>query len=506
MEPLTPLWIATAPGTTYGRLETTREADVAVLGGGIAGLTTALLLREQGADVVLLEANRIALGSTARSTVKVTAGHGLRYGEISARHGEEAAATYAELNLAAVDAIQQLIARHGIDCSWETRRHIVCADNDQERDRVLKEATLEARLGLPVSFAEDSDLPFPTPGCLVMEEQAQFHPRRYLLGLAEAFTSAGGEIFEGSGASDVRDGSPCTVEVDGTIVRAQDVVIATGAPISDRGLLLTTMVPIQEYAVAAEISLDSAPADMYLSVADGAWSLRTAVIEGHVYLIAVGGKHQVGTPPTGVDPYEDLYRWLRARFPVADIAYRWSTHDLWANDALPYVGRLARGTDHLWVATGFGGWGMTNGTAAATILTGLIQGGTATEGAALLDPQRGDIVQAPATFLRQNAKVAAHWIGDRLRGSGSDVKGLEAGHAAVLRAGGKLVAAYRDERNELHAVSAVCTHLGCIVHWNHADRTWDCPCHGSRFDIDGTAVAAPATEPLEHVDLADPPR
>jgi glycine/D-amino acid oxidase-like deaminating enzyme/nitrite reductase/ring-hydroxylating ferredoxin subunit len=500
VQPLTPLWIATAPGTTYERLESPRTVDVAVLGGGIAGLTTALFLRERGASVVLLEADRIGLGATARATVKVTAGHGLRYGEIAARQGMDAAAAYAELNQIALRTIEELIDRYRIDCAWASRRHIVCADSEEDAARVRDEAALQGQLGLPVSFADHCDLPFPTSGCIVMENQAQFHPRRYMLGLAEALIRAGGEIFEGSRAYDIAEGSPCTVEVNDTTLSARDVVIATGAPISDRGLLLTRMVPLQEYAVAAEISEEAAPADMYLSANEGDWSLRTARIEAHTYLIAVGGKHAVGRPPEG-DPYEAMFEWLKERFPVGELKSQWSTRDFWPVDGLPYAGRLGHGSDHVWVATGFGGWGMTNGTAAASIVADLIDGREGRDAAALLAPQRGDVTAAPATFVRQNAEVAAHWIGDRFRGLSTDLADLAPDDAAVVRAGGRLVAVYRDEKNDVHAVSAVCTHLRCVVNWNGADRTWDCPCHGSRFDIEGNVVASPATRPLDRVHL-----
>ena len=499
MEPQTPLWIATAPGTSYPPLESSRTADVVVLGAGIAGLTTALLLRRRGADVVLLEADRIGLGATARSTVKVSASHGLRCGEIASRHGEDAAAAYAGANLAAIETVAGLVATYHIDCSLQRRSHLVCAETQEGRDRVGREVDVEQRIGLPVSFSEDCDLPFPVTGCLVMRDQAQFHPRRYLLGLAEAFVALGGSIFEGSRASDIDDADPCTLRVNDAEVVARDVVIATGAPVSDRGLLMARMTPLQEYAIAAELQTGEGPDAMYLSESDGAWSLRTTDIEGHRYLIVVGAKHEVGTPPDG-DPYEALSGWAHDRFAIGPVTHRWSTHDLWPADALPYVGRVGGEDAHVWVATGFGGWGMTNGTVAASVLDALIAGEDGGDAARLLDPGRGDMSAAPVTFVRQNVAVAGRWIGDRITARPGDATAVGQGEAKVLRDGGDLVAVYRDQRNEIHAVSAVCTHMGCIVRWNGADRTWDCPCHGSRFDIDGTVVRSPANEPLRKIE------
>src|SRR4051794_30260879 len=292
MEPLTPLWIATAPGTTFDAVAGPLDADVAVLGGGIAGLTTALLLQEQGADVAVIEADRIGLGATARATVKLTAGHGLRYTQIARRRRRcRPHLRRGERRRDRFHRKHRDPARHRL--LFERRRHIVCAEDEQTRRQLLEEVELERKIGLPVSFAPSSDLPLDVAGCLVMDEQAQFHPRRYLLGLADAFVRAGGAIFEGSRATRIEDQGSCTVEVNGTAIRADDVVVATGALISDRGLLAARMTPFQEYGVAAEISNDDAPSDMYLSATDGAWSVRSAVIGEHTYLIVVGAKHEV---------------------------------------------------------------------------------------------------------------------------------------------------------------------------------------------------------------------
>jgi nitrite reductase/ring-hydroxylating ferredoxin subunit len=239
---------------------------------------------------------------------------------------------------------------------------------------------------------------------------------------------------------------------------------------------------------------------MYISESTEGWSLRTAEVSDRRYLIVVGAKHEVGEPPEA-DPYEQLATWARERFSTGPVAYRWSTHDLWAADSLPYVGRLRPG-GHLWVATGFGAWGMTNGTAGATVLTDRLMGDEDSDAARLLDPARSDIAAAVGAFVRQNVAVAGRWIGDRLRSRPGEAAEVARGEGRVVRDGRDLVAVYRDDRDELHAVSAVCTHMGCIVRWNGADTTWDCPCHGSRFDIDGNVVRAPANEPLRAIEGA----
>ena len=331
-------------------------------------------------------------------------------------------------------------------------------------------------------------------GCLVLENQAQFHPVRYVHGLAAAFTEEGGSIYEHTRVVDVEAGEPCIVRTARGEVQGTHVVVATRFPILNRGLMFAKMAPMQEYAVAGIIDPARSPRNMYMSAGSESPSFRTFEDQGNRLLIVVGEKHKVGEGEDEESRYARLASWSAARFGVADVRYRWSTHDLWPIDRLPYIGRFGQG-EPIYVATGFGGWGMTNGTVAAVLLRDLI-GGTANEWAALYDPSRRDISHGLKPFVRENVKVAAHWLGDRLMGA-TDVDRLGPGEAGiVLQDGGEHVAVYRDDEGVMHAVSASCTHLGCLVGWNEAERTWDCPCHGSRFGIDGEVIAAPAVHPL----------
>ncbi len=489
-----PLWIATAEASTYPALDGPNQFDVVVVGGGITGLTTALLVQRAGYRVGLIEADRIGLGATARSTVKVTSGHTLKYSEIEHIHGVDAARLYASSNQGAVEHIAALAEGFQIECDFERRSHVVYAETAEEREAVLAEVEAEVRAGLPASFEEKSDLPFPVTGCLVLENQAQFHPLRYVLGLATAFTEEGGSIFEDTRVVDVEAGDPCVVRTSRGEVKGTHVVVATRFPIVNRGLMFAKMAPMQEFAVAGPIDLARSPRDMYISAGSESPSLRTVDAQGERLLIVVGEKHKVGEGEDEEARYGRLARWAAERFGMADVRYRWSTHDLWPIDRLPYIGRIGQ-EEPIYVATGFGGWGMTNGTLAAILLRDLIAG-TANEWADLYDPSRASLSRGLQPFVRENMKVAAHWLGDRLTG-GTDIDDLAPGEAGiVLRDGGEHVAAYRDEEGTMHAVSASCTHLGCLVSWNNAERTWDCPCHGSRFGIDGQVLAAPAVHPL----------
>jgi glycine/D-amino acid oxidase-like deaminating enzyme/nitrite reductase/ring-hydroxylating ferredoxin subunit len=491
------LWETTAPQTSYPALVDRRSADVAVIGAGIAGATTALMLQRDGLDVVLLEADHVGRGVTGSSTVKVTAAQGLRGSEIAGKHGESTAITYLQRNMQAVEIVASLADELSIPCGSERVRHVVYAETASDTDGLRRELDLERRAGISVSWAETTDLPFAVAGALVAENQALFHPVRYVQGLVEAFVAAGGRVFESSRATDVRmDAGSMTVTASGGEIRATDVVIATHYPFLNRGGHFARLLPQQEYAIAVRVADTSMPADAYINTGTPTRSMRRASDDEGPLLVIVGEKHKVGEGGATSAYYSSLETWAKERFEVHDVAYRWTTQDAFTLDALPMIGALHPGAEHLWVATGFGSWGMTNGTLAAKLLTNLIAGrDDALE--KLFTPNRGDVVRGLGTFIKENAKVAAHWVGGRMTSRPAHVRELGIGEAAVVATDAGKVAAFRDPDGTLHAVSAVCTHLGCIVEWNDAERTWDCPCHGSRFDPDGAVIEPPAVRPLE---------
>jgi glycine/D-amino acid oxidase-like deaminating enzyme/nitrite reductase/ring-hydroxylating ferredoxin subunit len=492
------LWESTAPPTRYPALTGRLETDAVVLGGGIAGTTTALLLQREGLSVALLEAERVGRGATGSSTVKVTAAQGLRGHEISRRHGDGDAVSYIARSQRAVQEVATFARELGIDCEHESRRHVVYSGEESDLEALRHEYDLEEEAGVPVTWAETTDLPFPVAGALMADAQAQFHPVRYVQGLADAFAQAGGRVFETSRAVDVQEGERCIVSTTDGEVRAGHVVVATHYPFIDRGLLFARLVPQHEYAIAVRAPGHDIPAEMYLGVDAPQRSLRTASDSaGERLLIAVGEKHKVGEGGDTKRHYETLEGWVRERFGLSDVAYRWSTQDAFTLDGLPSIGPIDRKGDRVWVATGFGAWGMTNGTLAGSLLTDLIAGRVSDAGP--FQPARFDAIRGLGTFLKENAKVAAHWVGGRLTARPDDVRDLAAGEAAVVKGDDGAIACYRDGGGELHCVSAVCTHLGCIVGWNDAEQTWDCPCHGSRFAVDGDVVEPPAVEPLKRV-------
>jgi glycine/D-amino acid oxidase-like deaminating enzyme/nitrite reductase/ring-hydroxylating ferredoxin subunit len=389
--------------------------------------------------------------------------------------------------------IRELVREFAIDCDLEERRHLLYAEDDASVDVVQAEVDVERALGLPAEFVTETDLPFPVAGALALSGQAQFHPRRYAVGLADAFVAAGGRIHARSRVLEVHGGSDPSVRTASGSVAAEHVVVATGMPIVDRALLFAKAYPRREYAVAASVPVDAGLADMYYSAGSPTRSLRMAQHDGEDLVIVVGESHKTGEEPNTSSRYAVLEGWLRERFPVTEVRYRWSTQDYDSMDDLPYAGTA--GSERILAATGFGGWGMTNGTAAAAALAGIVLG-RPEEWAEIYDAGRHHAVASAKPFVAENTKVAKHWVGGRLSPDPVAPRDLAAGDAAVTRVDGEMVACFRDAAGAMHAVSATCTHLGCIVEWNDAERSWDCPCHGSRFDVDGAVLHAPATEPL----------
>jgi glycine/D-amino acid oxidase-like deaminating enzyme/nitrite reductase/ring-hydroxylating ferredoxin subunit len=488
-------WIESTPDTSYPRLEGDIAVDVAVVGGGITGITTALLLKRAGKTVALLEMKRVARGATGYTTAKVTAGHNLIYDALEKRFGADGARTYAHANSAAIEQIRSLAAELAPDCDLETKPNYAYTEKRESVEQIRAEVAAAQRAGLPASFATDSSLPFPIAGAIRLEDQAQFHPRKYLLPLVEQVAGDGSYVFEETRARDVRHGAPCLVQTEGGLVRARHVVLATQLPFEDQGLLFAKAHPQRSYAVAAPIDPGSAPDGMFISVDQPTRSVRTTPHDGGVLLIVGGEGHKTGQASDTRVPYARLEDWGRERFGLDEFPYRWATHDYASVDRVPFAGRLVPWRSDVWVATGYGKWGMTNGTACAMLVTDLILE-RENPWASLFSPHRARSF-ASRSFLSENANVAGRFFSDRIALPGRErLDALEPGEGAVVRVEGETLAVSHEDDGRLSAVSPRCTHLGCYVSWNRAERTWDCPCHGSRYLPDGTVIQGPAVDDL----------
>ncbi|MDQ3733580.1 MAG: FAD-dependent oxidoreductase [Actinomycetota bacterium] len=495
-------WMQSTPSTDHPELGVDIEVDVVVVGGGIAGLCTAWELARAGRSVAVLDADRIAAGVTGYTTAKLSSLHTLIYAKISSTRGAAAARLYAQSQQQAVERVADAVTQLGVDCDLERVPAFTYVESPDQVEQVRAEAEAARAAGLPASFVTETDLPYAVAGAVRVEEQAQFHPRKYLLALAADLSAHGGQIFERTRVVGLDEGNPCRVTTSrGATVSARDVVVATHYPVFDRAMLFARLEPRRELVVAATISAEQAPHGAFITQEQNTRSVRTAPHADGERLLIVTGEHF--TPGAGgvSRRWERLVAWTRERFPGGEIAYRWATQDNSTTDQIPFVGPFYPGARHVYVATGFGGWGMSSGVMSGQLLTATICG-EKLPWADLYDPRRLHPVREAGPMLKLQAKVAGHFVGDRLRSANVDsTDEIAAGAGAVVRVGGERCAIYRDESGALHAVSARCTHLGCLVRFSDTERAWECPCHGSRFDVDGSVIQGPANKPLERREL-----
>src|SRR3954470_6826179 len=475
------------------RLETDREVEVAVLGGGITGVLCALLLADEGVQVALVEANVIGGGVTGHTTAKLSSLHRLMYADLVSSAGEAKARAHGSANQAGIATIERVAGELGIDCDLRRRDHVTYALDGEQREQVRAEAEAAQALGLPAAYQESAGLPFPTTGAVRFGEQAEFHPRKFVLGVARALRERGVELFEHTPALSVNDGSPCRVRTPRGTLSAREVVVATHHPFLDRGLYFARMHPERSYSIAVSLK-SAAPVEMYISAGSPTRSLRSHPLDDGEVLIVGGEGHKVGHGGDTRKRYAALEAFAREHFDVDAVPFRWSSQDNMPADGLPFVGRLWPLSRHLYVATGFRKWGLAQAAPAAELLRDLIAGRDNPLGE-VYDPQRIEVRGAPS-LAKENADVPPRFFGDRIvnRAPASSPPGP--GEGKIVSRRGRQVALARDDDGTLHAVSARCTHLGCIVAWNAAERSWDCPCHGSPLPGGGDGLPGAAGQPL----------
>ncbi len=488
------LWLAEPPSKRYPALSPV-EVDVAVIGGGIAGLTVALRLKRAGARVAVLEAREVASGVTGCTSAKVTALQSTITSTIVKHHDAETAAVYAQASLAAVADVAELAAEEGIDCDLERRAAVTYAAEPDERQTVEDEYEAALEAGLPVRWKDaDAGLPYAVEGAVWLDDQLQFHPVKYVRGLAAAVDGDGSHVFEQTRVLSLDSGKPHTLKTSAGDLQAEQVVVATHYPIFDRGLYFSRLEAQRSYCVAATVA--SPPEVMAISVGSTSRSIRSFGDR-----VIVGGEgHSAGASGIGFeDRYGPLETFAAEHWPGAETVARWGAQDPVPYDKLPMIGPLLpRGTS-LWVATGWQKWGLTGATFAARILCERVLG-REHEWGPVFSPTRLSLGSTPEV-AKLGAKFSGHMAVDRVTpaevGSADEVP---AGEARVVRSGVGKSGFYRDDDGALHGVSLRCTHLGCLLRFNGAERSWDCPCHGSRFDVDGAVLEGPAVHPLERRD------
>jgi glycine/D-amino acid oxidase-like deaminating enzyme/nitrite reductase/ring-hydroxylating ferredoxin subunit len=471
------------------------SVDVVIAGAGITGLTTALLLARAGKRVLVLERREIGAGATGNTTAKVTALHGLTYAALVDGVGEDDARRYADANMAGVAEVRALAGELAPDCQLTEASAYTFAWKQEKLDDLRREVEVGRQLGMPLAMDDAAELPFEVAGAVRLDGQLHLHATKYLAGLARGVEMAGGSIVDHAPVTGYDDGAD-GVDVHTSIgsFHADHLVSATLLPVADIGGVFAKAEASRSYALAAVLEAPQFEG-MYISTDAPTRSVRPLVLDGRPALVASGPSHKPGAEHDTDRFHRELEDWVRATFPVVDVPYRWSAQDYVTADRVPYVGRCPR-THNTFVATGFRKWGLSNGTAAAIMLRDLLTEQPnpwfAAFDATRL-PDAGDVIHLTSV----NVGVAGHLIGDRLgRLSAPALADLDVGEGGLVDVDGDTVGAYREEDGTVVAVGLNCTHLGCTVQWNSAERSWDCPCHGSRFDRHGEVLEGPALEPL----------
>ena len=484
------LWLDGSGDVRYPPLDGDRKFDIAVVGGGIAGLTTALLLKRAGLDVGLIEADRVGHGVTGATTAKVSALQSTVYSTIEGRHGPGPAAVYAEASLAGVELIAELASELGDDCDLERRPAVTYAAEPAAVGDIEAEAAAARAAGLDVELVTDIGLPFAPPAAVRLDRQIQLHPVRLAHAMAAALDGQGSAVLEGTRALGVPAPRPSSVKTARGTVHADRIVIATHYPILDRGLYFARLEGERSYCIAARIR-DELPRAMCIS--SGA---PTRSIRAHGKHLIVGGEgHPAGSREATDERFERLESFAREHWNVEEVTHRWSAQDPVPYDRLPMIGPYLPGSDRLFVSTGFMKWGLATAAFGALMIRDAVAG-RRNPWSEAFDPNRISLRSLPSAG-KLGAKFVGDLVGDRLQpGSASSAAAVPVGEGRVVRRGHRLVGVYRDEAGTAHEVSLRCTHLGCILRFNAAERSWDCPCHGSRFDVDGEVLEGPAVAPL----------
>ena len=491
-------WIDSTNETNYKALEKDIKVDIAIIGGGITGITTALLLKNEGFKVALIEADKIAQATTGHTTAYVTSQHDIIYSNLISSMGIEKAKQYADANEGAIDFIENMVKKYNIDCDFCRLPAYIYTTDENYIDTIKAEVEAAKSVGIKAKYVENLDLPFSIKGALCFENQAQFHPRKYLLKIAENIYGNDCEIYENTRAVDIEHDDVYTVITDtGFKVIAPIVILASHFPFYDGlGLYFTRLRPQRSYVITAKIK-DELPKGTFVDAGESGWYFRSQNYKDSKMLIIGGEDHKTAHGGDMMEHYVKLKEYAEKNFSVEEFLYRWSTQDYITIDGVPYVGNLTSSSENIYVATGYGEWGMTNGTAAANILRDIIVKNESPY-QEVYNPSRNISTAGIKNFAKENFDVTKQLIKGKLQVGQYNIK-LKNDEGKIVEIDGERYGAYRDKNGELHIVDITCTHIGCELKWNSAEKSWDCPCHGSRFTFEGDIIEGPAVNRLNHL-------
>ncbi|WP_299757277.1 FAD-dependent oxidoreductase [uncultured Pontibacter sp.] len=497
-----PVWMNQLQLPPTKTLEENLSCDVCVVGAGIAGLTTAYLLAKEGKRVVVLESKDIGGGETSRTTAHLSNALDEQYYNLIKLFGKDGARLACQSHAQAIDKIEEIANEENIDCDFTRIDGYLFAASAEEEEKLMQELEALQQIGwqdvvMRKRCPVDTLTAFP---CLHYPNQGRFHVMKYLNGLANAFIDKGGRIYTGSHVKEFRSGAVATaVTAEGYAVAANHLVVATNTPVNDRVTMHTKQAPYRTYAIGVQVPKDSVADALYWDMKDPYHYIRLqkeTTGESRYDLLIVGGEdHKTGQHAHPIECFQELERWTKLKFPEAqEVLYRWSGQVFEPVDGLAYIGRNPGDEENVYIATGDSGHGMTHGTIAGILITDLIME-RPNPWAKLYDPSRVSL-KSVGEFLKENLNVAAQMKDFVTPGDVDELADVIPGTGRIMRKGAQKVAVYCDQDGVRHQCSAVCPHLGCVVSWNSVESSWDCPCHGSRFDPFGKVITGPASSDL----------
>jgi glycine/D-amino acid oxidase-like deaminating enzyme/nitrite reductase/ring-hydroxylating ferredoxin subunit len=486
-----------ARGHAYSALSAKQhlKVDVAVIGAGFTGLTAATELCLAGKSVAVLDMTEIGGGESNLSTAQMTELLDTRYHELVSKFGKTGAALAARASRDSIDWAERHAASRK-ECRFQRLPAFLFSEKREDEQELDRECLAAIQSGVHAQRVTTLPPQLKAISAMCVDNQAQIDPRQYLHGLARRLVEKAARIFEHTRIASIEDGTPCTITTtNGAVVKAGDCIVATHTPICNMLFLHTKLAAYRTYVVAARFPEGGFPEGLYYDMNDPYHYIRTDTDKsGNLVLIVGGEDHKTGDDEDPEPRYRRLQQYVSERFGLRDFDFHWSGQVLKPIDGLPYIGRNSA-SEHLYVGTGYNGNGTTFGTLAGMIITDLILG-RSNPYSELFEARRISPIAGAKDFIVENSDALAHFIGDRLKSPAKSLDDVPAGEGRIVELDGTRAAVYRGEDGEMHAVSAVCTHVGCIVHWNNSEKTWDCPCHGARYSPTGKVINGPATKDL----------
>ena len=483
---------------TFEKLNEDLSVDVAIVGAGITGITAAYLLTKEGLKVVLLEADRVLAGTTGHTTAKLTAQHNIIYDELINHFGDDQAQLYYESHRSAIQFVENEVNEKGIDCDFSKQDAYVYATTEEYKKKLLTEWEAYKKLGIDGALKDTIPFNIPVKGALMMKNQAQYHPLKFLKVLLDEAVNAGCAVYEQTTATDIEDDKtePKVYVKGGHKVTCKHLIMASHFPFYDKiGFFFARMYADRSYAIAVKTE-QKYPGGMYISADNPARSIRSTPLNGETLWIIGGESHKTGQGINTMKHYEAIADFAQETFGAKEYMYRWSAQDLVTLDKLPYIGPITEDREKVLIATGYKKWGMTTGILAGHILTDYVLG-RENPYKKLYEPSRFQVDPDLKSTFTTVGDIAKHFIKGKLEYTDKDPDDLQAGEGSVVMFNGKRAGAYKDENGKVFVVDTTCQHMGCECEWNAGEKTWDCPCHGSRYAFNGEVIEGPALSALD---------